>query len=211
MEEMKVSQLTCAYGKNRILTNMSFHLRAGEIVALTGPNGCGKSTLLQVLAGLKKPKMGEIYFDQKPATAKMLIRKTGYVPQFHFLAEECSVKDNLLLWYENRKQLEQELEEGFLKELGIPRFLHKKCGSLSGGMQKKVSIACALSTNPEILLLDEPCASLDLASKQQLREYLTWYVHDSTDKKRAVLMATHEEIDVEYCDRVIELLEPSLK
>lgn len=205
MDMMRVSQLSCGYGKNKILTDVSFTIQEGDMVALIGPNGCGKSTLLQILSGLKKKEKGEIYVAGNIATSRMLRQRIGYVPQSHFLAEECTVMDHLLLWYEDRKSLEKELEEGFLCELGIPQFIHRRCGQLSGGMKKKVSIACALSSNPEILLLDEPCAALDLASKQQLREYLEKYVYAGHDKKKAIIMATHEEIDMERCNKILEI------
>ena len=123
----------------------------------------------------------------------------GYVPQESNLLPELTVKDNLLLWHQDRLALEYTLQNGFLHRLGLQDMLLLRAGNLSGGMKKRVSIGCAVAGNPPILLLDEPNAALDLPGKADIRSYLSFYKeHGGT-----IIMATHEETDLELCEQVL--------
>ena len=197
MERMSVKGIACFYGKKQVLKNVSFEAKAGTCTAIIGANGCGKSTLLGILAGLRKPDQGTICFDGH----ELLPSHTGYVPQENNLIPELTVKDNLLLWYQDKNILNQELRNGFLHMLGVEEMLLLKAGKLSGGMKKRVSIGCALAGNPPILLLDEPDAALDLPGKADIRRYLSSY----KEKGGTVIMATHEESDLELSEQVLSL------
>lgn len=201
MESIYVRHLYCHYGKKEVIHDFSFSQNEKECVALIGKNGCGKTTLLQVLAGIKKADKGEILLYDKKANHKSVNALVGYVPQENMLIEECTVLDNLRLWYKDYEVLKSDMESVFFGEFGIKDMLHQHCNKLSGGMKKKVSIACALANAPKILILDEPCQALDLDSKRKLRQFLSEYAN----KGNTVLMATHEEADFAICDHIISL------
>lgn len=201
IESITARMLSYEYGRKHILTDVSFSASAGDCMAVIGDNGSGKTTLLQILAGIKKPKSGDLlFFGEKPKKADFR-EKTGYVPQECMLVENCSVMDNLCLWYQDKKVLEREMRQGFLKEFGIAEMAHMTCEKLSGGMKKKVSIACALAQNPDILLLDEPCAALDMSAKKKLRTYLQSYAQSG----HTVVFVTHEEEDMAIATQILRL------
>lgn len=130
---------------------------------------------------------------------KDVIRKmTGYVPQENPLIPELTVYDNLRLWYPDSDRLKQELHQGFLHLLGIHEFVTRPVGKLSGGMKKRVSIGIAMSGMPPVLLMDEPSAALDLICKEDIRNYLEVYLK----RKGTVVITTHEESELELCDRL---------
>ena len=202
MERFSTNKLQSSYGKKQVLKEINLKGNAGECICIVGANGCGKSTLLNILAGLKKADAGEIYFEGRTAKkAKDFRHVLGYVPQENNLILELSVYDNLLLWYQGKEALLSALKEGLLQKLGIGEFLKKRVATLSGGMKKKVSIACALAGNPGILLLDEPGAALDLPGKEELRNYLM----DFKKRGGTVILATHEEADIAICDHLYAL------
>lgn len=185
--------------------DVNLTVQKSQIIGIVGANGCGKSTLLQILAGLRLPDEGDIYLDGQQvkgsAGRSLLLRYTGYVPQESNLIPEISVGDNLFLWYRDKHKMKQELESGFLHIMGIDKMYGIKAEHLSGGMKKRVSIGCALADSPVILLLDEPNAALDLPGKEQLREYFLQY----QKMGGTVILATHDESDLEICDKVYGL------
>jgi len=203
MSVAEVKDLTFSYGKKKILDGLSLTVEAGECVGIVGSNGCGKSTLLNLLAGVKKPRSGQIYYNGRNACKERgLFRSAvGFVPQENTLFEELTVRDNLKLWYLDKAAWKQELESGILAELDLTGLLKKQVKKLSGGQKKRVSICCALAGSPSVLILDEPGASLDLEAKEEIGAYLTAY------KKRGgtVLIATHEEQELNLCDRLMVL------
>ena len=152
MERLLAVNIVSSYGKKRVLSGLTIAAGAGQCTGIIGTNGCGKSTLLNILAGLKKPDSGEIYFDGNMASwrqgKQLFMSYAGYVPQESNLIPELSVMDNLRLWYRDADSLRQGLHQGFLHELGIDEMCHLKAGKLSGGMKKRVSIGCALAGNP---------------------------------------------------------------
>ena len=201
MERLLVSGLESAYGQKKVLCGVDMSAQAGQCIGIVGANGCGKSTLLHILSGQKRVDSGRVLFDGQPATNRLFIQYTGYVPQECCLIEELSVQDNLLLWYEKKEALQYALEEGLLHRLGIESMLKMRVGRLSGGMKKKVSIACALAGNPPVLLLDEPGAALDLPGKMEVKEYLSHYKAVGG----TIILATHEESELDICDKIYAL------
>ena len=96
---IEVDRISKAYGRRQVLSQISFHIEAGQCVGIAGANGCGKSTLLAILAGAMKPDGGKILYQGKPVDNGRYRRETGYVPQGNPLLEELTVQDNLKLWY----------------------------------------------------------------------------------------------------------------
>lgn len=196
---LEVREVCKKYGRLQVLDHVSMTVQAGECVGVAGANGAGKSTLLAILAGGMKPDSGEIYLDGKSEPGERLADKVGFVPQENPLFEELTVKDNLELWYPERKDaIERELEDGVLGTLGISDFYRKRVSRLSGGMKKRLSIACALADEPEILVLDEPGAALDLMAKNAIIHYLKEF----TGTGGSVVIASHEMPELQLCDRL---------
>ena len=197
---IEAKNIQIAYGKKKVLTGVDLCADRGECIGLIGANGCGKSTLLKVFAGVLKPSSGHLqyYGHEAAGNAKLCRKMAGYVPQDNPLMEELSVYDNLRLWYPNKKELEKELESGFLAVMGVSDYIKTRVSKLSGGMKKKVTLGIALSQTPPVLLMDEPGAALDLPARGEMRGYLEDYL----DRKGTVLIASHEESELDLCDRL---------
>lgn len=196
-----------SYGKKAVLRGVTFSAERGEAVALVGANGSGKSTLLRVLAGVLKPHCGEFRWDGVDLlqTRAALERTAAYVPQGTPLLEELSALDNLRLWY-GRDALHASLDGGMLRELGIQDFLKTPVSRLSGGMRKRLSIGCAIARDPQILLLDEPTAALDLSARERLLDYFA--AHRA--RGGLILLATHDLRELETCSRCFLLSDGTL-
>lgn len=196
-----------SYGKKTVLDGVSLCAESGEIIGIIGGNGSGKSTLLTLLAGITKSDMGDFLYGGKSLfkDARTRQRVLGLVPQTTPLFEELSAFDNLRLWY-SKKEMEQELEEGVLKSLGIDEFLKTPVSKMSGGMKKRLSIGCAVAHKPEILLLDEPSASLDIICREKIASYLKSF----TKNGGTVILATHEADEFELCDKLYILKDKKL-
>ncbi|WP_459129590.1 ABC transporter ATP-binding protein [Guggenheimella bovis] len=194
-----------SYGKKDVLKGVNLKLNRGEIAGLVGENGSGKSTLLSIMSGLERADSGSILYNGKLMSSKEdLSRYAAFVPQDNPLIEELSVKDNLRLWYaESPIKLEEALENGLLKELELDSFLHDRVSTLSGGMKKRLSIACALAYNSPILLLDEPSASLDLLTKRDVQEYTKEYAKNGG----TVVLSSHEPDELIICNRLFYLVD----
>jgi ABC-type multidrug transport system ATPase subunit len=203
LERLEAVNISSSYGRKNILSGVCIKADKGQCVAIIGANGCGKSTLLNIISGVRTSYKGEIYIEGQKADSKLFISKVGYVPQDNNLISELSVMDNLRLYYNDKKSLEIELREGFLHKLGVDNMCNLKVSSLSGGMKKRVSIGCALAGNPDILILDEPEASLDLPGKGQIREYIAMFVNMGG----TVIMSTHDEATLDICDKVYVISE----
>lgn len=202
---IELEQISKKYGKKQILSNVSFQVNCGECVAIVGENGCGKSTLLQIMAGILKPDSGKVlYFANDVLRNKKLLKKyCGYVPQENPLMEELTVKDNLLLWGWNPKQPNAKVIEQFQ----LQDIMNKTVMTLSGGMKRRLSIACALIQNPPIVLLDEPTTALDIYYKESVQEWISQYLKNNG----IVVMTTHEEGEIRKADRCMVMVNGGLE
>lgn len=202
MKLIELQHIQSAYGRKKVLTDVSMEIEQGICVGIIGANGCGKSTLLSLLAGVRRPSAGKLLFQGQEldgkAAWKTYQRAVGYVPQESILIAELSVWDNLLLWYIDKNRLRAELATGFLRELGLQEIRHSRVGKLSGGMQKRLSIGIALAQQPRVLVLDEPGAALDLPGKNEMRSFLEQY------KKQGgtIILTTHDETELDLCDKL---------
>ena len=179
------------------LENASFGAKRGTCVGILGKNGSGKSTLLSILAGVQKCDEGEFFWQGADLlkNSRLLSECVGYVPQGTPLFNELSAWDNLRLWY-TREEIKKELEGGVLELLGIGEFLKTPVYKMSGGMKKRLSIGCAVSRKPPILLLDEPSAALDLICKEHINSYLK----TCKENGNIIILTTHDEGELELCD-----------
>lgn len=204
---IEVKNIKKRYGRHSVLSGIDFTVEPGEIVGILGENGSGKSTLLTILAGLQRPDAGFFNIDGKDLLKSTKLRNevVAYVPQETPLISELSAWDNLRMWYPADK-LKKELKDGFLAMLGIDQFLKVPVNQMSGGMKKRLTIGCAINSNPKLMLLDEPTAALDLVCKERIYTYFEQY------KKRgdSLIIATHEVQEIELCDKCFILKEGKL-
>lgn len=198
---VEVSHLQKKYGKKVILEDISFQANCGERIAIVGKNGCGKSTLMRIMSGIMKPDGGEIlYFGENALRKKKVFRDyCGYVPQENPLIEELSVKDNLRLWGKGNREIMEKLTE----LLQLQDMMHMPVEKLSGGMKRRVSIACALMNMPPVILMDEPTTALDLYYKEGIHKWMESY----QKMNGIIIMTTHDEQEIMECDRCLVMKE----
>ena len=181
------------YGKIQALHNVSLHIKQGEIVTLIGANGAGKTTLLGTLCGDPRASSGRIVFDGKDITdwqtAKIMREAVAIVPEGRRVFSRMTVEENLAMggFFADRDQFQTRIK--WVYEL-FPR-LHERriqrAGTMSGGEQQMLAIGRALMSQPRLLLLDEPAASLDAHSEQRVMQALT---HASSEQ--TTLLVTHQ-------------------
>ncbi len=196
--EVRIEHISKRYGRKQVLRDVNLQAAGGQCIGILGANGSGKSTLLSILAGVLRRSGGSFTADGQALFKDARLRSAyvGFVPQGTPLLEELTAWDNLRLWYD-KQTLQQELEGGVLRTLGIGEFLKVPVRKLSGGMKKRLSIGCAVAGRPPIVLLDEPTAALDLACKRSVADYLRQY-------KAAgglLILTTHDVLELQLCDR----------
>ena len=184
------------YGRREILTDCTIEADRGECIGIAGRNGSGKSTFLQIIAGGRRPAGGVIRYEGKEMHTDpgRISRIAAYVPQHNPLIEELTAEQNLQLM-SGRKV---PSEDPVCRKLRIDEFFRMKVSSLSGGMKRRLAIACALTEHQTILVMDEPTSALDLYHKAIIYDYLK----DYTKSGGIVVMATHDIEEMTLCDRL---------
>lgn len=184
---LSLENISFSYGKRSVLSSLSFKAEKGECIVLCGPNGSGKSTALSIIAGAVKPSGGRV----------LLGGRLGYAPQGTALFEDASVGENLAFFASlARCPVPEKLP------FGLESRLKKRVSTLSGGMKKQLSIACALLGDPDILLLDEPCDSLDISFRRELTEKLA----ELKKQGKTIIYVGHEPLEFAgICDTLIYL------
>jgi ABC-2 type transport system ATP-binding protein len=179
------TRVTKNYGMVEALRGLDLTIRPGELVALLGANGAGKTTAVRALLGLSKPTTGEVrVFGGDPRDARSRTR-IGAVLQIARVPETLRVREHIELfssYYPHPRKLEDVIEAAGLQ--GLER---RKFGELSGGQQKRVLFALALCGNPDLLVLDEPTAGLDVEARRALWKQIRAFVASG----RSVLLTTH--------------------
>ncbi len=196
-----------SFGEVRALDKVGITIEPGHMTGLVGPDGAGKTTLIRILAGLMQADEGEI--SVLGGAPGEYLEDLGYMPQRFGLYEDLSVIQNLSLYAEMRRLDPAEREESFARLLAftdLERFRDRLAGKLSGGMQQKLGLACALVKTPRLLLLDEPGVGVDPVSRRELWAMVTNLIHDGI----AVLWSTAYLDEAEKCDRVYLLNEGKL-
>ena len=170
---LEIRGLCKSYGGRQVLSPASFVLPPGQCLGLAGHNGSGKSTLLRLIAQLEKPDGGDVLYQRKSVLGdrQFLRNRLGYVPQSPELARELTVRRQLQLWQAACGQ-SGPLPEDILDLLGLDVLLKTPIRALSGGMAQRVSIAMALLSRPQILLMDEAASGLDGGYVPKLLDWL---------------------------------------
>jgi len=193
------------------VNNVSFHVKAGEFVAIMGKSGSGKSTLLNLIGLIDKPTSGSIFIDgiassdmNESQLAGIRLEKIGYVFQSFYLDHNYSVYKNVeipLLIANTPSHKCRERVEICLEQVGMLDKLHSKAGTLSGGEKQRVCIARALANNPSLLLADEPCGSLDSENTEVIME-----IFQSLNQKGVtIIMVTHDIEEGKKANRIITM------
>jgi len=184
------SRFQSDFPRGQALDAVSLQVNVGGFVCLVGPSGCGKSTLLNIIAGLEKPDNGQVLADGKPITEPgrdrmMMFQESALFPWL-------DVMGNVLFGVKLKPGLKakerREVAEFYLKLVGLERFMHANIHQLSGGMKQRVALARALAPNPRVLLMDEPFASLDALTRQQLYGDIQKIWHS---RKKTIVFVTH--------------------
>ncbi|HXV78395.1 MAG TPA: ABC transporter ATP-binding protein [Candidatus Binatia bacterium] len=186
-------------GSLRALGGVSLEVRDREFFGIIGPTGCGKTTLLHIIAGLDTPTTGSVEFVGEKRTQSMV----SMVFQDSALMPWRNVEDNVPLGSEFRKEppsVSKRIAGFFLEMVRMLEFGSARPHELSGGMKQKVAIARALANDPEVIVMDEPFASIDAQTRLILREELLriW----ERDKKTVILVTHNIEEAVMLCDRI---------
>lgn len=195
-EFLSVESLSFSIGDKRILTNINFQLGKGKIASLLGPSGCGKTTLLRLIAGFQAPNHGQITLNNQLISTPTSVlspekRGLGMIFQDYALFPHLSVFDNITFGLsKNTRQANQTYVSELLEMVGLPNYEKRFPHELSGGEQQRVSIARAIAPKPQLLLMDEPFASLDA----NLRERLVRDLRDMLKQLDiSAILVTHDQ------------------
>lgn len=204
---LTVDNVHVAYGDHQVLQGVSFQAEAGEVLDLLGANGAGKSTLILTLAGIVRPSQGRVDLDGVPLTKRRAyLQKVGYVSQDIALTPHLSGRDNLRQWGSLKNLLGKELEAAIQEAAEVCDlwdFWDKPLQQQSGGMQRRIHLACGMLGHPRLLLLDEPTVGLDQETRTQIAKALLHLKEQGI----TILRATHDLRDQEVLDSRVLLLE----
>ena len=201
---IEVNNLAKRFKNALAVNNISFKINKGTIIGLLGPNGCGKSTTIGMMLGLIKPTSGTVVINGQNIenNRTSLLEKMNFISPYIELPKKLTVEENLKVYGRlyGVKNLEGKISE-IMEKLNLTEFKKRKTGELSSGQKNRVSLAKALVNDPEILLLDEPTASLDPDVGDNIRTF----IEDFASKKGAtILLASHNMNEVErLCHEVM--------
>ena len=202
---IEIKKLSKIYNNYLAVNKIDFKIEKNKTVGLLGPNGCGKTTTIGMMLGLVTPSNGEIIIENKNIN---LFRRDEILKRFNFaspyveLPKKLTVRQNLEIYGRlyGVKNLTERINE-VSSDLNINDFFDRKTGELSSGQKNRVSLAKSLINKPEILLLDEPTASLDPDIGDFIRSYIQEY---KSKNKVTILLASHNMNEVErLCDSII--------
>ena len=203
---IKIENLEKKYGNFQAVKNLNFTIKPGSIVGLLGPNGCGKTTTIGMILGLIKPTNGKVLIKGKNIENESdrieILEKMNFISPYVELPKKLTVKENLIIYGKMYEviDLNQKINT-LIKDLNLDEFKNRKTGELSSGQKNRVSLAKSLINSPEILLLDEPTASLDPDTGDYIRTYIEDY---ASKNKTTILLASHNMNEVErLCSEVM--------
>ncbi len=204
MAYLKVKNIRKDFGNLKVLDNIDFKVEEDELICMVGPSGCGKTTLLRIIIGLEQPTAGSILIKDKPL--KQSISDLGFVFQEPALLPWRSALENVKFPLEikgTEKEKRGEVAKKYLKLVGLEKFENSYPFELSGGMKQRAALARVLAKDPEILLMDEPFASVDAQTSNKLQEELV----DLWQKTmKTIIFITHSIDEAVYLsDKILVL------
>lgn len=203
---LEVKNITKTFGTKKVLNNICFNIKKGQIAALLGENGAGKSTLLRIISGFYEADCGTVELDKIDLKLNRLnfLQKIGYVQEISALYNEMKVYEYLTFVAQIRQLKTDEILPQIKKvveQLELQDVLWQKNETLSKGYKKRVELAAMLISEPSVLILDEPTEGLDPNQKHALRQTIKKYA-----KSRTVIISTHTLEDVEALATQVLLL-----
>ncbi|HDR4712120.1 MULTISPECIES: ABC transporter ATP-binding protein [Bacillus cereus group] len=218
---LKLDKVSKVYGEGNMevtaLHPISLDVKAGEFIGIVGPSGSGKSTLLSIAGALLSPSKGDIYIREQNITqlsekemTDIRLKKIGFIFQFANLVPYLNVKEQLLYIAKLKKESKQESEkraDHLLAAFGLGERKNHYPNQLSGGEKQRVAIARAFMNNPDLILADEPTASLD---SKRAREVVEMMKREVKESQKAAIMITHDERMLDVCDRILTLRDGQL-
>ena len=214
-EKILVEHLVKKYGDNTVLNDINVSINEGDVVCVIGPSGSGKSTFLTIAAGLQAPTSGEVIVGgqslnklTKKQRLAQRFQKIGFILQSSNLVPFLTVEDQFhLIEKVDKSRKNSELKEQLLETLGLKELRNSYPRDLSGGERQRVAIACALYHEPDVILADEPTASLDTEKAFDVVQLLA---KEAKEKDKGIIMVTHDERLLKYCDRVVRIRDGKL-
>ena len=188
---LQAKGLTKSYGEHVAVRNINLEFKKGSFNAILGPNGAGKSTTISMLIGLKRATNGQIIYA--PNT------KIGIVFQASVLDEKLTVKENLAIRAKQYKGMTHNRVDELIHQLGLTAFQKQLYGTLSGGQKRRVDIARALLSKPDILFLDEPTTGLDIQTRKSIWELL---YRLQRDEEMTIILTTHYLDEADEADQL---------
>lgn len=218
---LKLDKVSKVYGEGgtevTALHPISLDVKAGEFIGIVGPSGSGKSTLLSIAGALLSPSKGDIYIREQNITqlsekemTDIRLKKIGFIFQFANFVPYLNVKEQLLYIAKLKKENKQESEkraDHLLAAFGLGERKNHYPNQLSGGEKQRVAIARAFMNNPDLILADEPTASLD---SKRAREVVEMMKREVKESQKAAIMITHDERMLDVCDRILTLRDGQL-
>lgn len=201
---IELKKLGKTFGKKTVLKEIDLSFNSGEVVAVMGPNGSGKTTLLKTILGLVIPDTGKVYVNGEDCGKNFEYRKQiGYMPQIANYPENLKVKELFKIVRDLREKNTSDDEELVLS-FKLQEIMEKNFGQLSGGYKQRVTGAIAFLFHPQILILDEPTASLDPLSNEIMRNK----IHRERNKNKLIVMTSHAVSEAEeLADRIIYIID----
>ena len=193
---VNVNNLSKNFSSFEAVKEISFSINESEILGLLGPNGCGKTTTIGMMLGLLKPTSGEVIINGLNVEKNRinLLKKMNFISPYIELPKKLTVKENLMVYGKLYSVNNINNRIDYLTEtLRLSEFINKKTGELSSGQKNRVSLAKAVVNDPDILLLDEPTASLDPETGDFVRTFIEKI---SSEKKMSILLASHNMDEV---------------
>ena len=193
---VSVNNLSKNFSSFEAVKEISFSINESEILGLLGPNGCGKTTTIGMMLGLLKPTSGEVIINGLNVEKNRinLLKKMNFISPYIELPKKLTVKENLMVYGKLYSVNGINNRIDYLTEtLRLSEFINKKTGELSSGQKNRVSLAKAVINDPDILLLDEPTASLDPETGDFVRTFIEKI---SSEKKMSILLASHNMNEV---------------
>lgn len=206
---IETKKLTKKFGSNTAVSELDLQIRPGEIFGLVGPDGAGKSTTMRLLSTAMTPTSGEAFvLEMSTKTQEETIRdRIGYMPQRFALYGDLTVDENINFFAEIYGVPKQEIgpkKKELLEFTGMAKFYDRRGRNLSGGMQKKLALACNLIHKPEIIMLDEPTLGVDPISRREFWRIL----YGLTDV--TIIVTTPYMDEAERCNRIALIREGHL-
>ncbi len=203
---IEIKNLNKNYNNILAVKDLNFKISKGSIVGLLGPNGCGKTTTIGMMLGLIKPTSGTVFINGKDieneSNRTKILEKVNFISPYVELPKKLTIEENLKVYGKmyGVNNLQKKISD-LMEQLNLLEFKKRKTGELSSGQKNRVSLAKALINDPEILLLDEPTASLD----PDVGDYIRTYIENFASKKgTTILLASHNMNEVErLCSEVM--------